>query len=120
MKYTEEHEWLRLDGDVATVGITKYATVQLGDLVFVQLPDIGSRWTKGSVVAVVESVKAASDVFAPLDGEIVAVNDGAVADPSLIGSDPEGTGWLFKLRLADVGAYDALMDGETYRKLTGE
>ena len=120
MKYTEDHEWLRLDGDIATVGITKYATVQLGDLVFVQLPEIGSKWKKGDIVAVVESVKAASDVFAPLDGEIVAVNDGIVADPSLVGSEPETTGWFFRLRLADVGAYSTLMDDDNYRKLTGE
>lgn len=120
MKYTEDHEWLRLDGDIATVGITKYATIQLGDLVFVQLPAVGSSWKKGNVVAVVESVKAASDVFAPLDGEVVAVNDAIVADPSLIGSDPERGGWFFKLRLADAGAYGALMDEDGYKKLTGE
>lgn len=118
-KYTEEHEWLSLDGDVATVGITAHAAKELGDLVFVQLPEVGARVAKGDGAAVVESVKAASDVFAPLDGEIVAVNDAIVADPSLVNSDPLQGGWFFKLKLADRTAFDGLMDEAAYQKLTG-
>lgn len=119
LKYTDEHEWLKLEGDVATVGITKHATTQLGDLVFVQLPEVGARLTKGNGAAVVESVKAASDVFAPLAGEVVAINQAIADDPSLVNSDPQGQGWLFKLRLADVKALDGLMDEAAYKALIG-
>jgi glycine cleavage system H protein len=119
LRYTEEHEWLRLDGDVATVGITKHAATELGDLVFVQLPDLGARLDKGAGAAVVESVKAASDVYAPLAGEVVEVNTRVSADPALVNADPEGEGWFFKLRLSDVAAFDGLLDEDAYRKLTG-
>jgi glycine cleavage system H protein len=117
LRYTADHEWLKLDDGVVTVGITQYATTQLGDLVFVQLPDIGTAVTKGAGAAVVESVKAASDVYAPLDGEVVEVNQAIIDDPSLVNSDPLGKGWFFKLRLADVAAMNPLMDEQAYLKL---
>lgn len=119
LKFTEEHEWLRLDGDVATVGITEHATVQLGDLVFVQLPDVGAELAKGDGAAVVESVKAASDVFAPLAGEVVEINEAIVKDPSIVNSDPQNAGWFFKLKLADVKSFEGLMDEAAYRNLIG-
>lgn len=117
LRYTEDHEWLRLDGDVATVGITAHAAEQLGDLVFVQLPETGASLARGEGAAVVESVKAASDVFAPLDGVVLEVNQAVADDPSLVNSDPLGKGWFFKLRLADKGAFDALLDEGAYGKL---
>ena len=117
LKYTEEHEWLDLDGDVATVGITKHAAELLGDVVFVQLPVIGAKFVKGDGAAVVESVKAASDVYAPLDGEVVEVNKAVVNDPALVNADPEGQGWFFKLRLDDIKAMDGLMDDDAYQAL---
>jgi glycine cleavage system H protein len=119
LKYTEEHEWLKLDGDVATIGITQHATEQLGDIVFVQLPDVGAKLAKGDSAAVVESVKAASDVFAPLAGEVVDINQAIVEDPALVNTDPQGAGWFFKLRLDDPKAMDGLMDEAAYKKLTG-
>ena len=117
LKYTADHEWLKIEGTIATVGITEYAATQLGDLVFVQLPDVGATLSKGGGAAVVESVKAASDVFAPLDGEVVEVNQAIVDDPSLVNSDPIGKGWFFKLKLADTAAFDGLMDETAYKKL---
>ena len=119
LRYTEEHEWLALEGGVATIGITRHAAELLGDLVFVQLPDLGTRLDKGGPAAVVESVKAASDVFAPLAGEVVEINRAAVDSPGLVNEDPQGKGWLFKLKLADVKAFDSLMDEAQYTKLTG-
>lgn len=120
LKFTDDHEWLKLDGDVATVGITQFAVQQLGDLVFIQLPNIGTKLAKGNGAAVVESVKAASDVFAPLDGEVVEVNDAIVNDPSIVNADPQNMGWFFKLRLADAASADALMDEAAYKKLIGQ
>jgi glycine cleavage system H protein len=117
LKYTEEHEWLKLEGDVATVGITQHATELLGDIVFVQLPDIGAKLAKGGSAAVVESVKAASDVFAPLAGEVVEVNQAIAEDPAIVNTDPQGAGWFFKLRLEDTKAMDGLMDEAAYKKL---
>ena len=117
LKYTEEHEWLDLNGDVATVGITKHAAELLGDVVFVQLPEIGAKFAKGDGAAVVESVKAASDVYVPLDGEVVEVNKAVVNDPALVNADPEGQGWFFKLRLDDIKAMDGLMDDDAYQAL---
>ncbi len=119
LKFTEEHEWLKLEGDIATVGITEHATVQLGDLVFVQLPDVGAKLAKGDGAAVVESVKAASDVFAPLAGEVVEINDAIVKDPSIVNSDPQKAGWFFKLKLADVKSFDGLLDEAAYKDLVG-
>jgi glycine cleavage system H protein len=117
LKYTEEHEWLELEGDIATVGITGHATTLLGDIVFVQLPEVGATLAKGDGAAVVESVKAASDVFAPLAGEVVEVNQAVVEDPAAVNADPQGAGWFFKLRLKDTKAMDGLMDEAAYKKL---
>ena len=119
MKFTEEHEWLKLDGDVATVGITSHAAIQLGDLVFVQLPEVGAKLDKGGEAAVVESVKAASDVYAPLAGEVVAVNEAIVSDPGLVNADPQNAGWFFKLKLDNPAAVEALMDATAYEKFAG-
>jgi glycine cleavage system H protein len=113
--YTEEHEWIRVEGDRATVGITDFAQGQLGDIVFVELPEAGRRVTKGGEAAVVESVKAASDVYAPVDGEITEANPALGDDPSLVNSDPEGEGWFFRLRLADPSQLDGLMDADAYK-----
>jgi glycine cleavage system H protein len=113
--YTEEHEWIRVEGDVATVGITDFAQGQLGDIVFVELPEAGRQVTKGGEAAVVESVKAASDVYAPVDGEVTEGNAALTDDPSLANSDPEGEGWFFRLRLADPAQLEGLMDSEAYK-----
>ncbi len=119
LKYTDQHEWLKLDGDVATIGITEHASTMLGDLVFVELPEVGAQLTQGDGAAVVESVKAASDVYAPLTGEVVEVNPAVEKDPSLVNSDPLGAGWFFKLKLADVKAMDGLLDEAGYKALVG-
>jgi glycine cleavage system H protein len=119
MKFTDEHEWLTRDGDIATVGITEHATTQLGDLVFVELPKVGAKLRKGQGAAVVESVKAASDVFAPLDGEVVEINEAVTQDPALVNSDPLGKGWLYRIRLANASEFDGLMDEAAYKKLIG-
>ena len=116
--YTEEHEWISVEGDTATVGITDFAQGQLGDIVFVELPEAGRQVTKGGEAAVVESVKAASDVYAPVDGEVTEPNAALSDDPSLANSDPEGEGWFFRLRLADRSQLEGLMDAEAYRAFT--
>jgi glycine cleavage system H protein len=116
LKYTEEHEWLRLDGDEVTVGITEHAAEQLGDLVFIELPEEGVTVVKGDDVVTIESVKAASDITAPLDGVITEVNPAIVANPALVNDDPTEDGWFFKMTLADVGELDSLMDEEAYQK----
>ncbi|OBZ92443.1 glycine cleavage system protein H [Pararhizobium polonicum] len=117
LKFTDEHEWLKIEGDVATVGITAHAAEQLGDLVFVELPETGSNLDKGATAATVESVKAASDVYCPLDGEITETNQAIVDDPSLVNSDPQGAGWFFKLKLSDPSAVNALLDEAAYKEL---
>lgn len=119
LKFTVEHEWLKLEGDVATVGITQHAADQLGDLVFVELPEVGAELTKDGNAATVESVKAASDVYSPLDGEVTEVNQAIVDDPSLVNSDPQGAAWFFKLKLKNVSDVDALMDEAAYKDLIG-
>lgn len=119
MKFTDEHEWLTLDGDIATVGITDHAATQLGDIVFIELPKSGKALKKGQGAAVVESVKAASDVFAPLDGEVIEVNDAVVTEPALVNTDPQGGGWLYKMRLANTADFEGLMDEAAYKALTG-
>lgn len=115
MKYTEEHEWLKVDGDLIVVGITEHAIVQLGDLVFVELPEVGSAVTKGDEIVVIESVKAASDILAPLDGEIVEVNEVITDDPALVNNDPLNQGWFFKMKIADLAVLDAYMDEDAYQ-----
>jgi glycine cleavage system H protein len=117
LKFTEDHEWLKLEGDVATIGITAHATELLGDIVFVQLPDLGTKLNKGDSAAVVESVKAASDVYAPLEGEVVEINQAIVDDPATVNADPQGKGWFFTMKLADKSAMEGLMDEAAYRKL---
>jgi glycine cleavage system H protein len=115
LKFTKDHEWLRLDGDTATVGITDYAQSQLGDVVFVDLPDVGKAVEKGGDAAVVESVKAASEVYAPVSGTISAINDAVAADPSLVNTSPEGDGWFVKIALSDTSELDGLMDEAAYK-----
>lgn len=116
--YTADHEWLRIEGDVATVGVTDYAQTQLGDVVFVDLPKVGRVVKKAEAAAVVESVKAASDVYAPISGEVIEVNEALGADPSLVNSDPAGAAWFFKLHIADKGELGGLMDEATYKAHT--
>ncbi|HEX8534490.1 MAG TPA: glycine cleavage system protein GcvH [Allosphingosinicella sp.] len=113
--FTKEHEWIRVEGDTATVGITNFAQAQLGDIVFVEVPEAGREVTQGGDAAVVESVKAASDVYAPVSGEVVEGNQALADDPSLVNSDPEGEGWFFKLRLSDDSQLSDLMDAEQYK-----
>ena len=114
--YTKEHEWIRVEGDTATVGITDFAQGQLGDVVFVEVPETGRQVSKGGEAAVVESVKAASDVYAPVSGEVVEGNQALVDDPALVNSDPEGEGWFFKLRLGDTNDLDGLMNADQYKE----
>jgi glycine cleavage system H protein len=117
LKFTDDHEWLKIEGDVATVGITAHATEQLGDLVFVELPEAGDEFEQGDTAATLESVKAASDIYAPLAGEIVESNEAIVDDPSIVNSDPMGEGWFFKLKLADASAAEELMDEDAYKAM---
>jgi glycine cleavage system H protein len=119
MKFTKEHEWLRVDGDVVVVGITEHAATQLGDVVFVELPEVETMVTSGDDVVVIESVKAASDILAPLDGEIIAVNQKLVDNPALVNQDPTGLGWFFKMRVEDLGVLDDLMDEDEYADYIG-
>lgn len=114
MRFTEDHEWARSEGDVVTIGITAYAAEQLGDVVYVELPQVGKKVTAHGEMALVESAKAASDVFAPIAGEIVAVNEALAGAPQLVNESPEGEGWFVKLRPADPAALDALMDKSAY------
>ncbi len=116
VRYSEGHEWIRVEGEVGVVGITDYAQDQLGDVVYVELPEVGQRVEKAAEAAVVESVKAASEVYAPATGEVVAVNDALNDDPSAVNSDPEGAGWFIKIKLDDVAELDRLMDAEAYGK----
>ena len=114
VRYTEDHEWIRLDGGEAVVGITQHAQDQLGDIVFIELPEVGKKVKKGDEAAVIESVKAAAEIYAPLDGEVVAVNQGLADEPALANTDPEGAGWIMRLRLADPASVAALMDAAAY------
>jgi glycine cleavage system H protein len=120
LRFTKDHEWVRLDGDLAVVGITDYAQSQLGDVVYVELPEIGRRVEKGKETAVVESVKAASEVYAPVSGEVAEVNDALAADPAAVNADPMGEGWFFKLRLADPKELDGLLDEDAYKRFVEE
>jgi len=117
LKYTKDHEWLRVEGDVATVGITPHAQEKLGDMVFVELPRVGARFDQGAVAATVESVKAASDVYAPVGGEVIAVNDKLSAEPGLVNAEPTANGWLFKLKVKDAGEAVTLLDESAYQAL---
>jgi len=114
VRFTDQHEWVRVDGDEATIGITKYAAEQLGDVVFVELPEAGRKIGAGGEAAVVESVKAASEVYSPIGGEVTANNPALTADPAQVNADPEGAGWFFKLKLADKGEFAKLMTEEQY------
>jgi glycine cleavage system H protein len=113
--FTKEHEWIKVDGDTATVGITDHAQEALGDIVFTEVPDAGKQLAKGQEAAVVESVKAASDVYSPVSGEVTEGNQAVIDDPSIVNSDPEGDGWFFKLKLSNAGELDGLMDESAYR-----
>jgi glycine cleavage system H protein len=119
MKFTEEHEWLLPDGDLMVVGITAHAAEQLGDVVFVELPDVGTEVTKDEEVVVIESVKAASDILAPLDGEIVEVNEALVENPGMVNEDATGAGWFFKMKVSDAAPLDDYMDEAGYKKFIG-
>ena len=119
LKYSEDHEWISVDGDVGTIGITAHAQEQLGDIVYVELPDVGRDVAKGDDAGVVESVKAASEVYAPVSGEIVDVNQGLTDTPGLVNEDPLGQGWFFKIKLSDPSELDGLMDETAYKAFTG-
>ena len=120
MKFSEEHEWVLVEGDIATIGITNFAQEQLGDVVFVDLPEVGGQVSQGGDAGVVESVKAASEVYTPLSGEIVEVNEDLESAPDLVNTDPEGDGWFFKLRMDDAAELDDLMDAAAYKKFCDE
>ena len=117
MKFSKEHEWIRVEGDVATIGITQHAAEQLGDLVFVELPDVGKTVAPGDEAAVVESVKAASEVYAPVSGEVVEVNKELEGDPALVNREAEGSAWFMKVKLSNPAELDELMDKAAYDKL---
>ena len=119
MKYTKDHEWLRVEGDLVVVGITEHAATALGDVVFIELPEIETVVAEGDEVVVIESVKAASDILAPVDGEIVEVNEKLAEHPGLVNEDPTGAAWFFKMRLDDLSVLDALMDEDEYLELIG-
>ena len=120
VKFSKEHEWIIVNGDIATIGITKHATEQLGDIVFTELPDMGSNVEKDKTAGVVESTKAASDVYTPISGEVVEINQSIVDDPSKINSDPEGSAWFFKLKIKDKSEIDSLMNRDEYEKFVKE
>ncbi len=117
MKYTEDHEWLRAEGDVIVVGITEHAAEQLGDVVFVELPETETQVAKGDDAVVIESVKAASDIVAPVDGEIVEVNEDLADNPGLVNEDPLGAAWFFKIKVEDAGQIDDYMDEDAYKEM---
>ena len=119
-KYSKKHEWVELHGDIATVGITKHATEQLGDIVFTEVPDAGKAFEAGGEAAVVESVKAASDVYSPISGEVTENNQAIVSDPSLVNQDPEGSGWFFKVKVTNVDQINELMTKDEYDKFLTE
>ena len=119
-RYTKDHEWVRLEGDIATVGITSYAATQLGDVVFVELPDVGRTVEQAAPFGVVESVKAVSDLYAPLSGTVAGTNAELAGAPELVNGDPFGDGWMIRLRVDDASQLDALLDAATYEQLTAE
>jgi len=117
MKFTKDHEWLRLDGDLIVVGITEHAATQLGDVVFIELPEVEAMVAEGDEVVVIESVKAASDILAPVTGEIVEVNEALADNPALVNEDPTGAAWFFKIRVDDLAVLDDFMDEDEYQEL---
>lgn len=119
MKYTEDHEWLRVDGDLVIVGITEHASEQLGDVVFVELPETETQVAKGDEICVIESVKAASDIVAPVDGEIVEVNEALTDNPGLVNEDPTGEAWFFKMKVEDMSQLDDFMSEDEYKDMIG-
>ena len=119
MKFTKEHEWLRVEGDLVVVGITEHAATALGDVVFVELPEVETQVAEGDEICVIESVKAASDILAPVDGEIVAVNQKLVDSPALVNEDPLGAAWFFKMKLDDLAVLDDFMDEDEYNEMIG-
>lgn len=120
LRYTSDHEWVRIDGDIATIGITDYAQDALGDVVFVQLPDVGSIVKAAASISEVESTKSVSDIYAPVSGEVIEVNDALEADPSVLNSDAYGNGWIFKVRLSDSSEIDTLLSASDYEALLGK
>ena len=120
LRYTKEHEWVRVDGDVATIGITRHAADQLGDIVFVELPEVGRAVEQFAAFGVVESVKAVSDLFAPVGGEVVETNGALASTPEVVNSDPYGAGWMLRIRLADTAQLNALLDPVAYEALVAE
>ncbi len=120
LRYTKDHEWVRVEGDVATVGITEFAAHQLGDVVFVELPAVGRTLAQHATFGVVESVKAVSDLFAPVSGEVVATNEALGSRPELVNTDPYGEGWMLRVKVADAGQLDGLLAAEAYEQLTAE
>ncbi|MEM7505902.1 MAG: glycine cleavage system protein GcvH [Pseudomonadota bacterium] len=117
--FTEDHEWLTVEGDTATIGITTHAAEQLGEIVFIELQDAGESFAKGDEMGVIESVKAASEIYAPVAGEIVEANGAVVETPADVNADPEGKAWLYKIRIADAGELDGLMDADAYKAMIG-
>ena len=118
LRYTKDHEWVRLDGDVATIGVTSFAAEQLGDVVFVELPEAGRTLAQHATFGVIESVKAVSDLFAPVSGEVVEANPALAGEPELINSDPYGTGWMIRIRVSEPGQVDGLLEATAYEQLT--
>ena len=120
LRYTRDHEWIRVEGDEATVGITEYAAHELGDVVFVELPDAGTTVEQASTFGVVESVKAVSDLFVPVSGEVLAANDALTGQPELVNSEPYGAGWMLRIRMTDPAQLEELLDAPAYEQLTAE
>jgi glycine cleavage system H protein len=120
VKYTRDHEWIRADDDIATIGISKHAAEQLGDVVFVEVPEVGRKVAAGEACAVVESVKAASDVYAPVSGEVIEANTAIAANPAAVNEDPEGAGWFYKLRLSNPAEMSGLMDAAAYQQFVAD
>ena len=120
IRFTEDHEWVRIEGDVAMVGITEYAQEQLGDIVFIELPEVGAAISQGDEAAVIESVKAASDIYAPISGEVGQVNGALDADPAIVNQDAQGDGWLFTMSISDAGELDNLMEADAYEAFTAK
>ena len=120
LRYTKDHEWVRVEGDTATIGVTDFAADQLGDVVFVDLPEVGPRLEQFATFGVVESVKAVSDLFAPVSGEVVEVNAALAGKPELVNSDPFGGGWMIRVRVSDAAQVDGLLDAAAYERLTAE